>query len=150
MTALSLVQYFDMSRGTGHTRTVVKGLARELNALVIVDSHEDIPTIPAPFKIPLNDLKRRLAGRRDPIVIDNHALVKLLLSLLWATGNERNERHYAETMMASVKNKLNATRDRLLDTQASLIAAEEELRLLNEKRKKHGRTPRASKPKIAR
>lgn len=136
--ALSLVQYFDMSRGAGHTRAVVRGLTREPNALVIVDSYQDIPTIPSPFKVPLSDLKRRLAGRRDPIVIDNHALVKLLLSLLWATGNERNERHYAEAMMASVKRSLHSTQERLLASRAALVAAEEQLRLAA-KRKKNGR-----------
>ena len=134
--ALALVQYFDMSRGAGHTRTVVKGLAREPHAHVIVDSYENIPGIPSYFKIPLSDLGRRLAGLHDPLVIDNYALSKLLTSLLMAIREVRDERYYAQALLASTTYKLERAKDELKETDALLAATKGKLKRLRDRNKK--------------
>jgi len=80
-TLQELVQYYDGTRGVGHTSAVIAGAENVEQCMVIASNVESLRRLAAPglFKVmTLAELRNgKMRGHDCPMVLDNHALTEL-------------------------------------------------------------------------
>ena len=77
-----LLGYFEMTKGVGHTKACLEGVKNTQGAKILCANMQhatDINTsLGSNYTIPLSQVTPKgLAGRRDPLVIDNYAFLTL-------------------------------------------------------------------------
>ena len=129
MIAKFLLQYFDCTRGVGHTQTVLKGFNRVPEAMIVVGCAHSLPEISPNYNLPLDDeMPRRMAGRHVPLVFDNHAIYTLLVGYLQDMDDIRSKLNHTIMDTLSMKRQWDEAKEKLCTTQEKLKTTRRKLR----------------------
>ena len=124
-----MLQYFDCTRGVGHTQTVLKGFNRVPEAMIVVGCAHSLPEISPNYKLPMDDeMPRRMAGRHVPLVFDNYAIYTLLVGYLQDMDDIRSKLNSTVMNALSLNRQLTEAKESLCATQEKLKQARKKLR----------------------
>lgn len=93
-----LADFYQTTRGVGHTTVLKKGTDNHPGALVLVGTHRDRTTLDfdrntISYSEP--DWDHKLLGQHRPLVVDNHAMQMILSDAIRAIdGNNKSLSHY--------------------------------------------------------
>ena len=77
-----IISYYKTTRGVGHT-TVIREGVKKTKAIIVVNKENEKNRVRNSFDIysenivTLQDIQKQLAGRHQPLVFDNYALIKI-------------------------------------------------------------------------
>ncbi len=111
--AEAIVAYLNRNVKVGHTTAVINGAKSTPDVLVVTANHEHSDQLrellPHNCLIPLGSLQTQLEGRKQPLLLDNHALYLILSSLLNEINNYDQRIKETSATLSRIATDLNDT-----------------------------------------